>query len=439
MIVNSLLLVMLAAAQVTAEPSVIRLGETEKVTVRFRLERCEAPGELPAVSVNIGALGAVKRITSTLYEVDYFPPETRFPQVALIARWCEGASDSQLDFVRLPLLGQTRLPVSTRPGSEVHVEVGDGSYGPVTADTRGAATLDIFIPPGVTRALVVGKDKSGALTQAEVAVDVPAYNRVTVAVSARAVEVGGTGASVEVLYDGDAEPDRIHAVAQRGTLQLLGSEGGRFSYRYLPPGEGEAGVAAIAVTVDGEPDSRATTSIRLTEAPVIERFGVGPRVGYSATFQESSGARVGVDAWMPLELWQRSFAASVGVMFGSSSQLVPDPFGAQAETSLLMVPVTARVGYEVLHGRRYWVHAGLGVLAAYGRYSAHQGANPADDVSHGGFAVGPTGFAAASYAVGPGEAFCDLSYSYAELRTPLFRAQAGGLLFSVGYRFGLSK
>ncbi|MFP2927359.1 hypothetical protein ACLESO_19610, partial [Pyxidicoccus sp. 3LG] len=52
------------------------------------------------------------------------PPSVRFPLVAVFAFWVErGAEPSDVAIARVPLLGKTRLDVSTAAGASVVVEV----------------------------------------------------------------------------------------------------------------------------------------------------------------------------------------------------------------------------------------------------------------------------------------------------------------------------
>jgi hypothetical protein len=191
--------------------------------------------------------------------------------VALVAAWHETDPDAPVDFLRLPLLGVTRVPVTARPGARVRVRVDPDTFGPVTADRRGRAEVTVRVPPGVTRCDVIVKERRRPELTRQVPVEVPPYNRLTAAIVPYAVFAGGKAeARLEVLYDlGGAEvsPDRIQVTPSAGSVTFRHGSRGRYTFRVLPPPGAAAGGVSFAVSVTGDPTARATAQLRVSSPP----------------------------------------------------------------------------------------------------------------------------------------------------------------------------
>src|SRR5215831_2531942 len=118
------------------------LGDVEEVPVAFEAPETKETEDRPLrVAVNVGGFSTIERVGSGSYRAKYHLPETRFPQVALVAVWRETGPDAQIEFLRIPLFGRTRLPVKSMRGAEIRVVAGNETYGPVLADARGKAEL----------------------------------------------------------------------------------------------------------------------------------------------------------------------------------------------------------------------------------------------------------------------------------------------------------
>lgn len=437
----SLLVATASSADPVMDPTPVRLGETGRATLRFERPECAQAGSRADVSVNVGEFGPIREAKPGSYEADYTPPPTRFPQMALVAVWCENAPE-QMTLVRLPLHGRTTLPVTTEPGSTVEVEVGDETFGPVTADARGYASLPIWVPPGVKEAFVVGRDKRGVRTQARVQVDVPAYNRLTVVVTPRTLPADAkTPAHVVAHYDGAPEgfsPEILQASANVGALSFERADANAVVYRYVPPADAELGPAKLKLEIAGDAASQTHTVIALREPEIPPgRLSLGARVGFAYGLGQTVTPRTGVHAWMPFQLFRRNFALGADLTLGGVGQDVVNPVAGAGQASVSLVPLAVRVGYELNRGRRHWVHAGLGAQVVYARYSTTFASGSEHDTALNGFGAGPLAFGSAALAVGPGEVFAELSFAFSPVSARAFRVQAGGLAFGAGYRIAL--
>lgn len=259
-------------ASLSIENGAIVLGRTESATVTVRVDEPPGAEDRPLrLAVNVGSFSEPRRLAAGKYRVTYLPPSTRFPQVALVAIWRETGPDARIDFLRMPLFGQSRLPVVARRGAEVTVGVGLGTFGPVTADRRGKAEVPIVVPPDAGDAKVWLKDRNGATVAKTVPVEVPRYNRLTAALVPHAIVGDGSAhARLDVYYDlgGAGLPaDRVRVVPTTGRVTLESAAKGRYVYRFVPAAGADAREVRFDVAVDGDPRARASTRLTLGLPP----------------------------------------------------------------------------------------------------------------------------------------------------------------------------
>jgi hypothetical protein len=278
-------------ASLSVESGVVILGRTESATVTVRVDEPPGAEERPLrLSVNVGSFSEPRRIGPGKYRATYLPPPTRFPQVALVAVWRETGPDARIDFLRMPLLGQTKLAVTARKGSQVKVEVGLDTFGPVVADARGSALVPILVPPGVAEARVTIKDPAGGTATKDVPVEVPPYNRLTAALVPHAILADGAAhARLDVHYElGGANlgADRVRVVPTVGAATLESAGKGLYVYRYVPPAGTSAKAVQFRVEVDGDPRAQATATLSLGLHPparVLLRPPLAPVLAGSGT------------------------------------------------------------------------------------------------------------------------------------------------------------
>ncbi len=260
------------AATIELDSQPVVLGRTESVGVTLRVgEDPRAEGHPLRLAVNVGAFGAVTRQAPGVYRSVYIPPETRFPQVALVALWRESGPEAPIDFVTFPLYGTTELPIGVSPGAQVWLTVGSTEHGPLVAGGAGEVTFKAEVPPGVTEASIRARNSRGGESSRSVPVRVPGYNRLTAALVPHAVVADGTAwARLVVYYDlgGVGVPaSRLRVQASEGEVRFVEAKGGRYVYRYEPPRGTSAERAQLAVSVDGDPLASAKASLELRLPP----------------------------------------------------------------------------------------------------------------------------------------------------------------------------
>lgn len=193
------------------QPRRIVLGETPVVSVTLR---ARGPDHLPLdvapprVTTSTGTLGMPERTAPGTWRLAWTPPTESFPHVAVLVAALDTAKASAIGFVSLQLWGKGSVVVKTKPKSQVTLRVGNEVFGPVRADDEGGARVAVVAPPGAAKGLARSVDEAGNVSEEEIGLGVPPFNRVALAVVDDVVPGDGTGVArlVAVTVDEDGAP-----------------------------------------------------------------------------------------------------------------------------------------------------------------------------------------------------------------------------------------
>jgi hypothetical protein len=124
----------------------------------------------------------------------------------------------------------------------------------------------------------------------------------------------------------------------------------------------------------------------------------------------------------------------VAASYGSAERDdVTDPSATlTSRSTVTFVPVSLRLGWEALAGRRLSLSVGAGGVATFARFL-----NTLAGPEQQAWGFGGMAFASGAIALGRGHAFLEVSYSYAPVETADYRLDAGGPAAAVGYRLGI--
>ena len=137
--------------RIRCEPDLLLLGRDSQAEVHIELDRSATELELFA---SRGEVGPLIRVKPGVFRTTYVPPRQSHPQVVILVALARGQRGAVLDgWTQLPLWGQGKAEVMTRPGAPVTLRVGGQEFGPVSANERGMATIAVEVPPGVHEAL----------------------------------------------------------------------------------------------------------------------------------------------------------------------------------------------------------------------------------------------------------------------------------------------
>ncbi len=221
------------------------------------------------------------------------------------------------------------------------------------------------------------------------------------------------------------------AVASDGAVgELVSRGGGRYEATYLAPTRSPAGLPTLRVADTGG-NFEERFPLPLRENP--RRLLVGPRLGWSTALDDLSSPHAGLDVWSPFQLGSAWLGAGISATFAQARQTITDPAtGLQSTSELTYAPVTLRLGWEAYASRRLSLVLGAGGTLAWASSRTSLVTNPSTATGVGGL-----GFVSAGWAIGPGQAFGEISYGVARVSNPSVELNAGGLAIDLGYRFGI--
>jgi hypothetical protein len=174
-----------------------------------------------------------------------------------------------------------------------------------------------------------------------------------------------------------------------------------------------------------------SVTVPVRQAP--KRLLIGVRVGAEHSLAELAGPRAGLELWVPFRLGDTFLGLGVTGSLGRASQTVSDAAGQiSSESQALFAPIGLRLGLELFALRQLSLWVGGGATAALARFETSLTGRRVET-----FGLGGLGYAALTWAAGPGELFSELSIGTAPVATPDFRLETGGVGIALGYRLGV--
>ncbi|MBN8225909.1 hypothetical protein JYK02_00115 [Corallococcus macrosporus] len=456
-------LLMLGAAVARAEPPEVEatpgrvvLGQDTAVEVRVRVPKGAGPVRAAASSgtwAEARLEGGAERVFR------WTPPPVRYPLWAVLAFWVEDGRAPEVTTVRLPLLGRTTLDVSTAPGAEVVVAVGDARFGPVKADGHGRAQVPVEVPPDATEARVLAT-RGTLTTDRSAPLEVPSHRPLVAALTPDPLPVEGGGWLIIAGTEERIPSSALDVEAEGATVKPVSPERALFQVRP----DAKATNASVTVhwrEAPGEDAVRINAGVKPAEARPAEPVKIiappspaPPHVAARSSASRTSmfllggaafasgangGPLLGLGVSVPLPLWRDRVAAEAEVGLRHASldgrQGTTDVHSRVWGVPLLL---SARVtlfqqGSFQLDGR-----AGGGVLALSHRLSTDAGET--GDVFPAAVderKVRAMGFLAAqgAYRMGRWSILTEVRGALAPVETPSLRAELGGVSVSAGLRF----
>ena len=209
------------------------------------------------VDASLGRAGKVRPLGDGKYEVDYRPPDSKRPSLAIFSVNDKAAPQDTYAFFYLPLASELEWKLKTRePNAEVKMIVDGQTYGPVTADEDGVALVPIRVPAGIVEgtALIACEDGTSA-DPMSVDLKPPPFKRVKLSLTEPFLP--GDGVSTMPIYltvvgdDGrpldDAKLQMAASVGEFGELKGLGN--GMYKAEYMAPKIYEVTDEKIAVSL----------------------------------------------------------------------------------------------------------------------------------------------------------------------------------------------
>ncbi|RYZ35745.1 MAG: hypothetical protein EOO71_34350 [Myxococcaceae bacterium] len=395
------------------------------------------------------------------------PPPVRHPLWAVLAFWVEDGRPPEVTTVRIALVGRKTLDVSTAPGAEVVVAVGDAHFGPVKADGRGRAQVPVEVPPDAKEARVLAT--RGALTTDRSApLEVPPERPLVAALTPDPLSPEDGGWLILAGTEGTVPPSELDVTAEGATLKAEPpEERARFKVR---PTDGAMSVSVTvrwrevdptveptteavriqAGVLPARPRPQETVEVTPPASPALPPVAETPRAPGErlslfllggATFASGAngGPLLSLGVSVPLPVWNGRLAAEAEAGLRYASFDAPQD-GMDVHSRVWGIPLllSARVTLFQHDSFKLDGRAGAGVLSFSHRLSVD--ASQTSD----GFPttmderkVAPMGFlsAQAAYGFGRWSILTEVRAALAPVETDSLRAELGGVSVSAGLRF----
>jgi hypothetical protein len=222
---------------------------------------------------------------------------------------------------------------------------------------------------------------------------------------------------------------QLIALASHGTVSPVMEVGeGRYRAEFHAPEAPPPDSEALVRVVDSSNSFEAVVPVSLRK---VQRLLFGARVGFESNLGEMTGARVGLDALVPLRLFGAPFALEATASLGAASQTIHGSAG-DSRSDALFAPFALRLAYSPYLTAKLSTYVGAGPAVVLARVT-----NSANGYRSQKAAAGAVAFGACAIHWGPGQAFGELSWTWAAVGHPDFRLDAGGLGVALGYRLGL--
>jgi hypothetical protein len=222
---------------------------------------------------------------------------------------------------------------------------------------------------------------------------------------------------------------QLIALASHGSASPVVEVGeGRYRLDYLAPDVVPPGDEALVRIVDSS-----GTFEKIVPVPLRRelRLLAGIRGGVTHSLHSLVGPRAGLETWLPLRMGNANLGVGLSGTFGTASQTVgQDALQTRSEASF--IPIALRLGFSPYLTSRFTSYLGLGAMAAWASVKNSASTDRAVEVGYGGM-----GFATGAFALGPGQLFAEISFSYLPIDDPDFHLEAGGLGLECGYRIGV--
>ncbi len=151
-------------------PEAFILGEHTEATLRIT-----GIEEKPNLSVSVGRVSALTPAGAGVWTATFSPPEGGFPQRVLVVASAEDGN--RLVFDQFDLFGHPSIETKSEPRATVKVTVGNQTFGPLQADSKGKLRLTVLAPPGVAKARVTATDSAGNARETDLPLGAPDFNR----------------------------------------------------------------------------------------------------------------------------------------------------------------------------------------------------------------------------------------------------------------------
>ncbi|MBN2362026.1 MAG: hypothetical protein JXR83_21420 [Deltaproteobacteria bacterium] len=261
------------AIAIDARADHLVLGPDSQTELSIRVvDSSGAPADQmpPTLLASVGVIGEVQRSAPGQFTATYRAPATGSPRVAIVLCRVRGRSGLIVGWTRIPLWGQGRVSIVTKPASQVVLRIGEAAFGPVESDETGRAELEILVPPGPTHGVAETVDRAGNQSKKTIDLGVQPFSRVAAFALDQTVVADGTPQSGLAAFAvdrrgvalGDAPLIARAGRGRTGAVDQLAP--GVYRIEYRAPTQVGDGSDRVVVELADDKASRIEVEIALT-------------------------------------------------------------------------------------------------------------------------------------------------------------------------------
>jgi hypothetical protein len=431
------------AVSVSADPPSLTLGKDASAHISVRIKGSFTNAKV-TLSTNVGSVGEAVQAGHGEFTAEFIPPRSRAPTVALLAADAEVEGEHTIGWLALPLAGSDSMTFETKPRATVWLRVADRELGPVTANAKGDAQIEVIVPPGVNKATMHIEDPLGNTADRQIDLDPPPFPRMRVVAVGPPTAPAGDSLELQafvVRRDGSADTEaRVSAAADRGDVDVSRNRRGVVTVSWEPPSDA-TGDAAIEVQSQGERaelhasivaptgERRRRSWIRGFGAPTFALLGSG---GVTSIGSPLIGATAEVSLPMKSTPFELLLDVGTARAFGAE-ELAPGPFLGRQERASANA-LSAELGLRGTSAlSSIDVHAALLAGIQQTWVSATSTGTPSTSRSASQLGLRTSAAAGASFRAGPGRVLFQVEASVVPFGTAGLEKPLGIFSIQAGY------
>jgi hypothetical protein len=235
--------------ELSLEPAAPVKGRDKEAVLRVRVRTGDGSpdpsGSPPVLRANVGTLEAVEPVGPGEFKARYVLPETRYPEVVVIAAldpWPHPQSiHGTFGRLLVPLATAFELSGKTEPEAEYSVEIAGKKYGPVEAGPDGRFKIPVVAPPGYKTGKGLAVDKAGNHRSSELDLRLPPTDQLSCVLNPARLPADGVSRSrvlcaVCDVFGQPVPSAHVQLTASRGQVSAPRAvEGGMLEWIYTAP------------------------------------------------------------------------------------------------------------------------------------------------------------------------------------------------------------
>jgi hypothetical protein len=284
-----------ARVELSLEPAAPVKGRDKEAVLRVQVRNAngapDTSGSPPVLRANVGTLGAVEAVGPGEFRARYVLPETRYPEVVVIAAldpWPHPQSiHGTFGGLLVPLATAFDLTGKTEPEAQYSVEIAGKKYGPVEAGPDGRFKIPVIAPPGYKTGKGVAEDKAGNHRTTDLDLKLPPTDQLSCVLNPARLPADGVSRSrvLCAVCDVFGQPvpnAHVQLTASRGTVSAPHQvEGGMLEWIYTAPRKLSAEPDVLtALFKQGSAVSKDELKVEVVQGPVA-KAAVAAAEGYA--------------------------------------------------------------------------------------------------------------------------------------------------------------